>query len=274
MFGKKFNLDLEALISQVVNGHGYLHYGYWESGHQGEFTVARVGLAQQHYFDKMVSVFPPGVQSILDVGSGTGSNALALVNRGYQVDCVCPSSHLNQIARAKLPPACQIHETRFEDYRESARYDLLLFSESFHYLDTRAALKQIDQIAKKGVVIFDYFIREGSSERKFIRHQAFKDAIAQELGDRFVISEDLDLTDKISPTFEALDQIKNRFLKPFVAQSLEDLRREHRLTNLLVRLLFKKPLQKLFRKSDRYTSFVQNYEYRLIRLDRVAGAPA
>jgi len=45
-------------------------------------------------------------------------------------------------------------------------------------------------------------------------------------------------------------------------------------TNLLVRLLFKKPLQKLFRKSDRYTSFVQNYEYRLIRLDRVAGAPA
>ncbi len=46
MFGKKFNLDLEALISQVVNGHGYLHYGYWESGHQGEFTLARVGLAQ------------------------------------------------------------------------------------------------------------------------------------------------------------------------------------------------------------------------------------
>ena len=67
---KELKLECEALFSQAVFGHGYLHYGYWKSGEVDEKSLASLGVAQQEYFNQIVNTIPKGTQSILDVGSG------------------------------------------------------------------------------------------------------------------------------------------------------------------------------------------------------------
>src|SRR5687767_14322449 len=87
----------------------------------------------------MAAMIPQGTRSILDVGSGTGSNARDLLDQGYTVDCVCPSPRLNVIAREKLQASAAIFECRFEDFTSYRKYDLILCCESFHYVMRRKA---------------------------------------------------------------------------------------------------------------------------------------
>ena len=267
---KEFRLDVEALISQATNGKGYLHYGYWPSAAADEMTLARIGLAQQHYFDLLLASLPAGTQRILDVGSGTGSNALAFLRQGLEVDCVCPSARLNLLAREKLPASCQIHETTFESFSSPQHYDALVFAESFHYLKTSEALNQIDRYARRGAVIFDYFPRGTAPADIRTTHAAFLALVDRHLAGRFEIIGDEDLTDNIVPTFEVLDHIKMRLIRPFVAKSIEGFRQSRPIAAFLLSPL----LRRLGRKSsvirDRGQSFKNEYEYRLIRLARVA----
>ena len=77
MISKDFKLDIEALVLQVVAGHGFLHYGYWQDGIPSEASLLAMAAAQQAYFDVMRALIPGDVETILDVGSGTGGNARA-----------------------------------------------------------------------------------------------------------------------------------------------------------------------------------------------------
>jgi hypothetical protein len=87
---KELSLDIEALVSQVVHGHGFLHYGYWPDEQAATLSLESLGKAQQAYFDRMAAMIPEGTVSILDVGSGTGSNARALLDREIGVPGISP----------------------------------------------------------------------------------------------------------------------------------------------------------------------------------------
>ena len=69
MISKDFRLDFEALLSQIVDGQGFLHYGYWKDGTADGVSLRSIGNAQQAYFDELVRAIPDGTRSILDVGS-------------------------------------------------------------------------------------------------------------------------------------------------------------------------------------------------------------
>jgi SAM-dependent methyltransferase len=110
---------------------------------------------------RAIASVPGGVTRILDVGSGTGANARALIARGYEVACVSPSAQMNEMARAKLPDGHEVTDATFEAFDTRARFDICLFAESFHYIDLEAGLRQAARFAEMGVVIFDYFRRPG-----------------------------------------------------------------------------------------------------------------
>ena len=95
-------LALEGLLSEVVFGNGYLNYGYWPEGSSDQPAVESINEAQERYFEKLLETIPAGVETILDVGSGTGSIAAGLSARGFRVDCVSPSFTMNATARRKL----------------------------------------------------------------------------------------------------------------------------------------------------------------------------
>ncbi|MSQ59459.1 MAG: class I SAM-dependent methyltransferase [Betaproteobacteria bacterium] len=265
---KALRLDVEALFSQVVHGHGYLHYGYWPAGHADEVTLQRLGLAQRAYFDRLCEAIPASTKSILDVGSGTGSNALGLTGKGYSIDCVCPSPKLNAMARQKLPSASRIFESKFEELEISERYDLVLFCESFHYLDARLALRRLARYAKKHVLIFDYFPRKDSQEDKRVSRAQFGALMEQEISKDFAVQWDLDVTQFIAPTFEVLDGIKNDFVQPFCVRLIQELKHEHPVMARMLAFPLRKALAKLQNRSNRHQTFPAQNEYRLLLLAR------
>lgn len=263
---KELRLDAEALFSQAVYGHGFLHYGYWPEGSTQDVSLQALGQAQQAYFDKLVETLPAGTQSILDVGSGTGSNALGLTRRGFRVDCVCPSAKLNEMARRKLPSDSRIFECRFEDCDAAGPYDLVMFCESFHYIDAERALAQAARLASGHLLVFDYFPRFEGDGRAKVSHRRFMQLVQAQRA--FTPVSDIDVTANIVPTFEVLDTIKNEQVRPFAARLAQDLRRQHPLLSALLTWPLRKAMSRMQRPSNRRETFPASFEYRLLLLAR------
>lgn len=268
MISKDFRLDFEALLSQIIDGRGFLHYGYWPAGTADEISFSRLAEAQQAYFDVLVDAIPEGTKTILDVGSGTGSNALGLLQKNYSVECVCPSTKLNQIATRKLPEGTRIFESTFEEMENDNVYDVLLFSESFHYLDLERAMPRIDALAKKHVLIFDYFPRKDSSTCRAVSHRQFIRLLSVYVPGKFAFESDRDVTPFIIPTFKVLDEIKNEHVGPFVSRSVAEFRASHRLLSLLASYPIRKLTARFTKVSSRFETFPESFEYRLIVLTR------
>lgn len=267
---KDTKLDFEALMSEVIFGHGFLHYGYWPEGRPEVPSAEALGRAQQAYFERLVSEIPAGTETILDVGSGTGSNARALTALGYALECLCPSEQLNEMARRKLPESVSVHTLRFEEFRSDRRFDICLFAESFHYIELAPALRQTDRYARNGAVIFDYFRRPGrgsGGDGTRGTHADFLAEVARQ--GAFRVDLDEDVTEAILPTFFVLDHLKNVHIAPFLTRARADFRAANPLKSMLAERLLGKALDKLERPSRREATFADTYEYRLIRLLRV-----
>jgi len=264
---KDFQLDVEATVAEMLFGHGHAHYGYWPDGSPEQLTVEALGRAQSAYFELLAQTIPEGTQSILDVGSGTGANALELTRRGFAMECLCPSEHLNSLARAKLPEDVAVHTLKFEDFESDKQFDTCMFSESFHYIDLHKALAQLARYAGKNVVIFDYF-RTASEETDGTRgtHAEFTQALAAQ--GVFDVVSDRDMTPAIMPTFEVLDHIKNHHIRPLLLRARQGLGESYPWRMKLANMLFGRRLDKMARPSSRGQSFARKFEYRLIVLTR------
>lgn len=261
---KELKLDFEALVSQLVSEHGFLHYGLWEEEVlPSSYSLQKVAQAQLAYFERMLKEFPSQAKTILDIGSGTGSNALALVNRGYRVDCVCPSPQLNSLARGKLPQESSVFESRYEDFEvhENA-YDFAFFAESFHYLDPVLALGNVSRHSKYGALIFDYFPRVPTENRLLYRD--FEALVQSETKFRILKSEEL--TAQIATTFDVLRQLQERHLFPFLQRASRSFREAYPVLSWLPSYIFDKKIAKHIAKPSKAAGFIQTYEYRLITL--------
>lgn len=273
---KFVELEAAALMSEVMFGHGFAHYGYFPDGVPPVLSAQALGAAQMAYFEKLVEAIgtvPGGVERILDVGSGTGANARVLIERGFEVACVSPSSQMNEMARAKLPQGTVVVDAMFEDFDRPERYDLCLFAESFHYIDLEAALTKTAALADKGVVIFDYFRRSGFDHGDGTRgtHTAFVDAVARQ--GVFDIVSDEDLTPAITPTFVIHEYLKNDKVAPFMQRFRAELKRHYPWRAWLMEKLLGGTLDKLGRRTGRAASFAQEHEYRLVVLARRDAKP-
>ena len=268
---KNLELEATALMSEVIFGHGFAHYGYFPDGVPEVLSAEAMGRAQQAYFEKLVEVIPEGVTRVLDVGSGTGANAKALIARGFEVTCVSPSVQMNEMARAKLPDGTGVHDALFEEFESDAQFDICLFAESFHYIDLEKALAQVDRYATRGMVMFDYFRRPGFAHGDGTRgtHQAFLDAVAVQGAFRIVSDEDM--TDAITPTFVIHESIKNDKVAPFVTRFRAEMAREYPWRAWLMEKMLGRVLDKLNRRTGRAEKFAREHEYRLVVLERVAS---
>jgi len=269
---KFVELEGTALMSEVMYGHGFAHYGYFPEGVPDVLSAQAVGAAQQAYFEKLVEMIgtvPGGVERILDVGSGTGANAKALIERGFDVACVSPSHQMNEMARAKLPSGTVVVDALFEAFETDARYDICLFAESFHYIDLRIALAKAAEFATKGFVMFDYFRREGYAHGDGTRgtHKAFLEEVAAQ--GNFEILSDQDMTDAITPTFVIHEYLKNEKVAPFVQRFRAELKKAYPLRAWALEKALGRSMDKLGRKTDRAESFGREHEYRLIVMRRL-----
>ncbi|GAA1460332.1 class I SAM-dependent methyltransferase [Williamsia maris] len=85
---------------------------------------------------------------VLDVGSGTGKAAAALLARGCDVLAVEPDSDMADIARAK---GVTVEPGTFEHWDPRGRsFDLVVFARSWHWVDPIPALAKLAEILPVG----------------------------------------------------------------------------------------------------------------------------
>jgi len=85
---------------------------------------------------------------VLDVGSGTGIAATQLAEAGAEVLAVEPDQRMARVAAAKGIP---VEQSTFEAWRPAGRaFDLVVFAQSFHWVDTRPALGKVATILRPG----------------------------------------------------------------------------------------------------------------------------
>lgn len=157
---KEIGLDIGIILAKYIFKTEYLHYGYWTN--DLELNSTNVFQAQENYANFILDHIPEGVQSILDVGCGSGKFAETLLNKGYKVDCVSPSPHLTKYVKQILGDRSEIFECGYEDIYTEKKYDLILFSESFQYIRYKISMPlSIKLLNKNGsILICDFFRKE------------------------------------------------------------------------------------------------------------------
>ena len=105
----------------------------------------------------MFKLIPADVTSILDVGCGSGQMASTLLEKGYEVDAVCPPSIMSENAGRKLEGKGSLYECKYEDLDIDSKYDLIIFSESIQFIQMQDAFSQCRRYANRYVLIADLF---------------------------------------------------------------------------------------------------------------------
>lgn len=211
---KEVGLAVGQILGSQLFGFDDLHYGYWSE--DLPVNIRNFGRAQELYSQMILETIPSGVKTILDVGAGSGKQAERLINHGYHVDCVSPSDYLAERITKRLGNQTTTFHCKIEDFSTDKKYDLVLFSESFQYVDiTKTLPKVCEALTPNGyLLICDFFKKNQGTEGPLGGghfYGEFTDKVA-----RFPLREikNDDVTDKTAPTMGMFGQILDTTAKP------------------------------------------------------------
>ena len=266
-------LDIGLAFGRFFLNTEDLHFGYWLEGEKP--TAQNFALAQENHSKLIIDKIPKGTKHILDVGSGSGNLALKLINLGFKVDCVIPSEYLAKAVREKLRDQGNIHICKFEELTSTRRYDMIIFSESFQYVNIQKSLKKVDHMLNlDGHLLICDFFRLDVPEKSLMggghRWVVFQEAIKNTALD---IISDEDITENTAPTVDFLDQFCQEVLKP-----VGEMTGEYMLSNYpkITRILIWKFRERIDKINRRYLSGIVNGKsfkkfktYRLLLYKRI-----
>ena len=249
---KEISRDIGLEISYLFGNYflklEHLHYGYWTEGLAVD--IANLHIAQNAYVNFITSHIPEGVKTILDVGCGAGQIDKVLIEKGYEVDCLSPSSFFNSKVKKLLNGESHLFETSYEEFQTESKYDLVMFCESFEYLDMEKALSKTSRLLNENgyMLICDLFKKElltkgviggGQKLNKF-----------QELIENapFSLIEQKDITERVAPTMDLMNDVLQKVIKPALIAGVEISESRYRTATRLVRWIYRKKIEKLNNK--------------------------
>lgn len=250
----------------------HLHYGYWSD--DLEVSLANLPKAQAAYTEYLIGRIPPSVRSILDVGSGTGLLAQTLIARGYEVEGVSPSPYLSELARRRLGRAFKLHECTFEELETHRTYDLVLFAESYQYVDGAIALPKTLRLLNPGghALICDFFALAEHRRSTIGGGHRLDDFYEALRGQPFDVVLDEDITARTAPSLKLVDELLQNIAAPLWETTGYVLRRKFPILSRIGRVLFGRRLRAIHRKyiaGDRNAqTFARQKSYRCILLRR------
>jgi SAM-dependent methyltransferase len=245
---RELGLELAAICGTHFFKLEHLHYGYWTL--DLKVDLANLHKAQEQYTDFLISNIPHEVKTILDVGCGTGHIARKLIDKGYKVDCVSPSPFLNERVRTLLGDGAHIYESLYEQLKTDRRYDLVLFSESFQYVNMAAALKNTRELLNKDgyLLICDVFrmnVEQNGTMGGGHKLKKFHDLIEQ---CPFEPVKDIDITPQTAPNLDLLDETMTNVAAPALEAGLDYLSSKYRLMAKFLRWKYKKQIDRMYAK--------------------------
>jgi len=210
----EIGLEIGLVLSRFFFNTEHLHFGFWPN--DLSVNIDNLKKAQDLHSNQILKSIPNDVKTILDVGSGSGGLAEKLVGNGYKVECVSPSEYLSDAIEKKLKSSVLVHRSTFEKFETQKKYDLVLFSESFQYVNINKTLNKLPDIIKdKGhLLICDFFRQPGTGTKPLGGGHDWQ-IYQNNLGDHdFAIVKDIDITKETARTYDLINQIINEVADP------------------------------------------------------------
>jgi cyclopropane fatty-acyl-phospholipid synthase-like methyltransferase len=150
-------------IFLIISKSEHLHLGYCEDPEKEFISNHDLREAQEKYLELCVDTIPRDVQTVLDVGCGTGEMIKRLSNKGFQCKGMVPDILLAEKISKKMSRE-NIILSKFEDYTVTdQKFDMALFMESFSYIkNMRASLAKAVSLLNPGgyILISDFFAKK------------------------------------------------------------------------------------------------------------------
>ncbi len=251
-----------GLIAGLILGKYFfktddMHYGFWSEGL--DVCVENFPKAQENHSELIISHIPEGVKTILDVGCGVGTMASRLIEKGYSVECVSPSPMLSERVRNKLGDDCVLHDCYFEDLPEGKTYDLVMFSESFQYVNLARSLEKLPSFLNKDghLLICDFFKTDapgksalGGGHKLAKFYKLMKETPFENI-------EDIDVTDLAAPNMDLVSDMIDEVGRPIWDLLFYYLENRKPFLTKLLKWKFRKKLPRI---EKRYFSGERNGE--------------
>ncbi len=256
---REIGVEIGAICGKHFLNTEHLHYGYWPKGLKVDLSNLRT--AQENYTNFLISQIPQGTRTILDVGCGQGYTARKLIDSGYKVDGVSPSSFLAEKSRNQLGSQSTIFECTYEQLQTDKRYDLVLFSESFQYIKPDEAVEKTLSLLNAGgyILISDIFKTVSNSNGECLLSGGHTLSTFFEIISRYPLKEikNLDITEQTAPSIDIENQIFTDAIGPVAALLEQLLDNRHPYICKLLKWKYKKKISKI---DNKYFSGKRNAE--------------
>lgn len=252
----------------------YLHYGFWDNPELVDpenLSLRDMVAAQERYIEHLASFIPAGVKSILDVGSGIGGNTSFLLKKGYWVETLSPDKYQESVIQEKYNGKVPFYRTKFENFKPSKEYDLILQSESACYIKIIPGFKMAKKAIKDGgyLLVSDYFIHHNDSSGDWhikASHDEQK-YLDQALAHGFKLIKMYDQTDNTMPTLDGMKVFMDRFVYPIMEFSTHYMTDNYPFTlKIIRRILGKKVEEKMRQLSLLDKELFKRYKHYMIYL--------
>lgn len=223
------------LYSQILPG-GFLNYGYHEdtSLSPEKMSLDAIQRAQTRYGERLVDLVGEATGPVLDAGCGMGGLVQLLLQRGFAPTALTPNRAQIRHMRTAFP-AVPLIEGRLEEIPLDTfqnRFQTVITSESFQYMDLRSTPGIIDKILRPAGrwILCDYF-RIGPTPRP--SGHAWSDFTSEldRQGWRIVSAEDI--TPNVLPTIAYVSMWGQRLAVPLAGFVSDRLERKHPAVHFL-----------------------------------------
>lgn len=269
---KEVGLDIGLNLFKFFFESEYMHYGYWTS--ELEVIGPNLKKAQENYTNNLLSHIPLGVKNILDVGCGSGKVAEDLIEKGYKVAAVSPKSNLTTQAGNRLTGKATVTECKYEDYKGSSTVDLILFSESFQYIEMAQNFELSHRLLNnKGyIMLCDFFQTDAEGTSPLGGGHRLKDFYLTIPAEQFSIVLDQDITQQIAPTMTLINNLTMNVVLPSIQLLGTLLEDRYPWVYRFILWRFKKKIEKNKHKHFEGRRNAENFKkyksYRLILLQK------
>jgi len=265
---KELGLLAGLIFGKYFFGTEDLHFGFWTD----DLVVDKNNFAkaQENHSNFIISQIPESTKTILDVGCGAGILAAKLLDKGFSVDCVSPSSMLTERVQEILEDRSTIFECPLEEMESDKRYDTLIFSESFQYIELSTALRQSLKFLNQGghLLICDFFKTDARGKGPIgggHRLSKFYEAISES---PFEPVKDIDITEQTMPNLDLFNEMLHSVGLPIKKMIFYYIDNNRPLVSRFLKWKYKEKLEKIDRTYFSGEISAENYKkynsYRLL----------